>query len=193
MRRRAACATFGVLTAVSLFFDAMKKKDQLSYVQRVAAAAAKEVGCQVVDVAFEKEPTGVYLRVYIDTDQGVSLDECERFHRLIQPKVENVPYDFLEVSSPGVDRPIRNKQDAQRAQGQEVEIKLYRSRDGCKVFVGRLDRMTDTEYVLQTPQGEMIFTMKEVAVARRTVDMTEAIQMEVMDIAQTQGTTEETE
>ena len=94
MRRRAACATFGVPTAVSLFFDAMKKKDQLSYVQRVAAAAAKEVGCQVVDVAFEKEPTGVYLRVYIDTDQGVSLDACERFHRLIQPKVENVPFDF---------------------------------------------------------------------------------------------------
>jgi ribosome maturation factor RimP len=74
-----------------------------------------------------------------------------------------------------------------------VEIKLYRPRDGRKVFVGQLDRMTDTEYVLQTPQGEMTFTMKEVAVARRTVDMTEAIQMEVMDIAQAQGTTEETE
>lgn len=156
----------------------MKKKDELAWVSRAAAEAAKEIPCQVIDAAFEKEPTGLYLRVYIDTDAGVTLDECERFHRLIQPRLEEVDYDFLEVSSPGIDRPIRTPQDAQRAKGQEVEIRLYRPRDGRKVYIGLLEGLTAQGYVITTPEGCMTFPVKEVAVARRTVDLSEAIRQE---------------
>ncbi|NLB37766.1 MAG: ribosome maturation factor RimP [Clostridiales bacterium] len=170
----------------------MKKKDGAGYVQDVANAAAREIPCRVVEVAFEKEPTGLYLRVYIDTDNGVTLNECERFHRLIQPKLENVTYDFLEVSSPGIDRPIRSLEEAQRALGQEVELRLYRPRDRQKVFVGRLQAFDGQTYTLTTPQGDMTFDHKEVAVARRTVDMSEAIELEGSDrIAPDPGTTQE--
>lgn len=169
-----------------------KKKDELAYVQEAAQAAAAEVSCRVMEVAFEKEPTGLYLRVYIDTDKGVTLNECERVHRLIQPKLEDVNYDFLEVSSPGIDRPIRNAQDAQRVLGQEVELRLYRPRDRRKVFTGILAAFDGQTYTITTPQGEMTFPNKEVAVARRTVDLSEAIQLEGSDrTAPSQGTKQE--
>ncbi len=168
-----------------------KKKDGLSYVEGVANKAAAEIPCRVVDVAFEKEPTGLYLRVYIDTDKGITLNECERFHRLIQPRLEDVNYDFLEVSSPGIDRPIRNAQDAERVLGEEIEIKLYKPLNKRKVFTGRLTAFDGQIYTITTPEGDMAFAAKDVALARRTVDLSEAMELESTDQAQPEGTTQE--
>ncbi len=168
---------------VSLFYcNNMKKNAALNRVNKVCLAAAKDTGCELVDVAFEKEQTGLYLRVYIDTEQGVCLDDCERYHRLIQPQLEDVNYDFLEVSSPGVDRPIRSAYDVRKALGQEVEIKLYKPLNGMKIYLGTFEGLDSAGYHLRHRGMNMVFPARDVAVARRVVDLSEAIAMEAEEL-----------
>ena len=68
----------------------------------------------------------------------MDLDNCEKYHRAIQPLVEDYDYDFLEVSSPGIDRPLKRDRDFERALGSEVEVHLFRAMDGVKEFSGVL-------------------------------------------------------
>lgn len=85
-----------------------------------AQRLADKLGFELVDVTLDKESTGNYLRVYIDKPEGISLDDCEVYHRALQPLVEDYDYDFMEVSSPGVDRPLKKDRDFERALGSEV-------------------------------------------------------------------------
>ena len=82
----------------------MAKAELTTVVEPRCQRLADEQGLELVDVSLDKEPTGKYLRIYIDKPEGISLDDCERYHRAIQPQLESYDYDFLEVSSPGVDR-----------------------------------------------------------------------------------------
>ena len=66
---------------------------------RIAQKLADELQLELVDVELVKEPTGRFLRFFVDTDEGVSVDELENFHRRIMPLVERVDYDYMEVSS----------------------------------------------------------------------------------------------
>ena len=105
---------------------------------QIAQKIADELQVELVDVELVKEPTGHFLRFYIDRPDGVALDELEAFHRRIQPLVENVAFDYMEVSSPGADRPLKTERDFERAQGLAVELKTYRPVDGAKQFTGDL-------------------------------------------------------
>ena len=71
------------------------------------AKIAEGMGFELVDVAVEKEPTGRYLRFYIDKPEGISLDDCETYHKAVRSIADSVDYDFMEVSSPGIDRPLK--------------------------------------------------------------------------------------
>ena len=99
-----------------------------------AARAAAEMGYEFVDIEVVKEPMGKFLRVYIDREEGISLDDLEKYHRAILPQMEDVDYDYMEVSSPGADRPLKKQKDFDRAAGLTVEVKLYRPMDGVKYF-----------------------------------------------------------
>lgn len=76
---------------------------------RLAQKLADELQLELVDVELVKEPTGRFLRFYVDTGEGVSVDELENFHRRLLPLVERVDYDYMEVSSPGADRPLKTE------------------------------------------------------------------------------------
>ena len=82
---------------------------------------AERMGYELVDVALEKEPTGKYLRFYIDKEAGVTLDDCEAFHKAVRQLADAVDYDFMEVSSPGIDRPLKKDRDFERSLGSEIE------------------------------------------------------------------------
>lgn len=129
------------------------------------------MGYELVDAGMEKEGAGQYLRFYLDSGQGISLDDCEAFHKRIQPLMEEIDYDYLEVSSPGIDRPIRTPGYAARAVGQPVEIKLYRPVNGRKVYEGIFLGMDDREYALEVQGERMAFPHKDVALARRVIDV----------------------
>ncbi len=148
----------------------MKSKN-IDAIFKKANDLAQKQGYELVDVAFEKEAPGLYLRAYIDKEGGIGLDDCERFHMAFQTLVEHVDYDFLEVCSPGIDRPIKNLRDAQRAFGHPVEIKLYKKREGQKVFHGTLTGFDQQGYHLTIGDKEEIFSLKETAMCRRTIDL----------------------
>lgn len=148
-----------------------KKIRPIEWASGVSEKLANELGFEHLETAFEKEPAGVYLRVYLDKPEGITLNDCERFHRALQPMVEEIEYDFLEVCSAGLDRPIKNAKDAQKAMGQEVEVKLFKPKDGKKEFTGLLTGCEDDKLTLKTAQGDIEFTFKEIALARRTIDL----------------------
>ena len=83
------------------------KTESLTGLEAKASAIAEQMGYELVDVCMDKEPTGKYLRFYIDKEEGVSLDDCEAFHKAVRNPADSVDYDFMEVSSPGIDRPLK--------------------------------------------------------------------------------------
>ena len=103
---------------------------------------ANEMQIEIVEVEFKqgREPA---LTVYIDIEGGVDLNTCEKFHRAIDPVLDEVDPTFgapytLNVSSPGLDRPLKTARDFDKCMGQKVEIKLYAPMKGKKLFEATL-------------------------------------------------------
>lgn len=149
----------------------MPKAELTTVVTPRCQALADRLGFELVDVSLDKEGAGKYLRIYIDKPEGISLDDCERYHRAIQPQLESYDYDFLEVSSPGVDRPLKKDRDFERALGSEVEVRLFKAMDGQKVITGILAGLAEGDIVLDTPAGERRIPRKAAALVKPVVDM----------------------
>ena len=142
---------------------------------KIAQRIADELGFELIDVELVKEPTGHFLRFYIDRPDGITVDELESFHRKIHPLVEQVEYDYMEVSSPGADRPLKTERDFERAEGLAVELKTYRPVNGAKLFTGDLVGLRDGRIVIKTGEdSELSFEKKEVAIVRPIIDFDEA-------------------
>lgn len=149
----------------------MAKAELTQVVEPKCQRLADELGFELVDVSLDKESSGKYLRIYIDKPEGIWLDDCERYHRAIQPQLESYDYDFLEVSSPGVDRPLKKDRDFERALGSEVEAKLFKALDGQKLITGVLTDFTAQELVLSVGDAEVRLPRKACAIVRPVVDM----------------------
>ena len=102
-----------------------------------------ELGYEIVDVIYEKKPTGMNLTVTIDSKAGITLDDCEKVHHLIDPILDEVdPTNgasyILNVSSPGLDRPIKTDADLARNIDEVVECNVFVKVEKLKTLVGRL-------------------------------------------------------
>ena len=151
-----------------------KKAMSVREAEKIAQQIADEQNVELVDVELVKEPTGHFLRFYIEKSDGISLNELETYHRRIQPLVENVEYDFMEVSSPGADRPLKTERDFERAEGMEVELKTYRPVNGAKQFLGDLIGLKDGVISIITESGETLsFEKKDVAIVRPVIEFSE--------------------
>ena len=146
-------------------------KAEVAAIEARCAKIAADMGYELVDAAVEKEPTGKYLRFYIDRPEGISLDDCEAYHKAVRQLADSVDYDFMEVSSPGLDRPLKKDRDFERALGTEVEINLFKAIDGVKVITGTLAGLEDGDIVLDTPEGEKRVARKAAALVKPIVDM----------------------
>ena len=125
---------------------------------------------ELVDVEYVKEGGTWYLRAYIDKEGGVSIEDCEAVSRPLSDKLDEADpiegsYTF-EVSSAGADRVLKKPEHFARFQGSEVEVRLYRARDGRKDFVGLLQSWQDGDVVLEVGGQPMSFEKKEVAQVR---------------------------
>lgn len=151
-----------------------KKAMSVHEAEKIAQQIALEQDVELVDVELVKEPAGHFLRFYIEKPDGISLNELESFHRRIQPLVEDVAYDYMEVSSPGADRPLKSARDFERAQGMLVELKTYRPVNGAKQFRGELVGLKDDVIEITTDGGEPLsFAKKDVAIVRPLIEFTE--------------------
>ena len=150
----------------------MPKAELTTFVTPRCQALAQRMGLELVDVCLDRESAGKYLRIYLDKPEGRSLDDCESYHRAIQPQLEQYDYDFLEVSSPGVDRPLKTPRDYERHLGEEVEVKLFKAVNGQKLFTGILAGLDEEKQILlDTPAGRLTFPQKAAATVRPVIDM----------------------
>ena len=139
--------------------------------EEISRALAQELGYELLETAFDKESAGMYLRIYLDKEGGISLSDCETFHRAVQPKLEQVDYDFLEVSSPGIDRPIKTEADVRKALDAQVEIRLFKPFEGIREHTGTLVGYEDKAFVVMTAAGEKRFPAKETALVKPVIDL----------------------
>ena len=139
-------------------------------VAALAAPIVEEAGCSLWDVEYVKEAGTWFLRVYIDKEGGVSIDDCEAVSRPLSDKLDEADpiegsYTF-EVSSAGADRVLKKPEHFARFQGQEVEVKIYRPREGRKEFVGLLQSWEDGDVTLDMGGTPARFEKKEIALVR---------------------------
>ena len=147
------------------------KTESLAGLEAKARALAEQMGYELVDVCMDKEPTGKYLRFYIDKEEGVSLDDCEAFHKAVRTPADSVDFDFMEVSSPGIDRPLKKDRDFERNLGCEIEVKLFKPIDGTKVITGVLAGLEEGNIVIDTGEGRMLVPRKAAALVKPVDDM----------------------
>ena len=124
---------------------------------------------EIVDIEYVKEAGEYYLRVYLDKEGGISLSDCEVVSRelseILDKKDPIKDNYFLEVSSPGLDRPLKKDKDFERYKGRDVEIKLYKPMNGSKQFEGELVGLTEDNNI----KVIVDFTRKEVALIRLAI------------------------
>ena len=162
-------------------------------IEAKCARIAEEMGFELVDAGIEKEPTGRYLRFYIDKPDGISLDDCEAYHKAVRSLADTVDYDFMEVSSPGIDRPLKKDRDFERNLGSEIEIKLFKPLDGTKLLTGILAGLEDGEILLETPAGIRRIPRKAAALVKPVVDMEGIEEVDLSGDGQTDEDQENTE
>lgn len=150
------------------------KKNIASEIEQLVLPITDANGLELVDVEYVKEGGEFFLRVYIDKEGGVSLNECELVTRALNPILdEKDPIKdnyYLEVSSPGLDRPLKKDKDFVKYQGRDVEIKLYKPMNGSKLHEGELVGLTEEKNIKVIIDNEEVeFNKKDVALIRLAI------------------------
>ena len=128
----------------------------------------EEQGVRLWDVTFVKEGASYYLRVFIDSDEGISIDDCTNVSHAIDPIIDEAdPIDvsyYLEVCSPGIERELTRDEHFERMIGSPIKVKLFKAMDGVKDFSGNLVSYNG-EVVLETETATLTFKRSEIAKA----------------------------
>lgn len=136
----------------------------------LARPVVEEEGCSLWDVEYVREAGTWYLRIYIDKEGGVSIDDCERISRRLDPildEADPIPDSYVfEVGSAGADRELKRPSDFEQFMGEEIEVKLYKPLDGSKSFVGKLSSYADGELTIDFRGKELRFAPSQVAQVR---------------------------
>ena len=134
---------------------------------------------ELVDAEFVKEGKSWYLRIYIDKPGGINIEECALVSDLLGEKLDDCDPDpipqayFLEVSSPGAERPLKKERDYERALNSYIHVSLYQPLEGNKVYEGTMvdlkpDELT-LEYMDKTRQKTIVIPRKQIAQARLAI------------------------
>ena len=146
-------------------------------VKKIAEPLAESLGYVLWDVEYEKQGADMYLRITIDSEEGITIDDCERMHRAIDPLLDEAdPIEdayHLEVSSPGIERELKNDAHIAACTGWDVEVRLYAPLDGAKSYTGTLVGLDGDGNIAVAcaPGGEVrTFARASVAALRTTYD-----------------------
>lgn len=132
-----------------------------------------ENGYELVDVEYVKEGSNWFLRIYVDKEGGIDIEDCSRISEYASVKLDaNDPFStayFLEVSSPGAERPLKKPEDVRKAVGKNVFITTYEAIDGTKEFEGKLLSFDGVQLVVQTSKTQSAIPYAKVASARLAI------------------------
>lgn len=131
-------------------------------------------GFELVDVEYVKEAGNWYLRAYIDKPGGIAVDDCEVISRALSDKLDEEDFIddsyILEVSSPGLLRPLKKDKDFARSIGKEIEVRTFRAIDKQKEFTGVLKEFDKDSFTIVIEENEMTFQRAETALVRLVFD-----------------------
>ncbi|MFR1518773.1 MAG: ribosome maturation factor RimP [Clostridia bacterium] len=130
-------------------------------------------GIELIEVEYVKEGADWYLRLYIDKQGGVTLDDCQLVSEALNDRLDEADpikgkYIF-EVSSPGIDRPLKTDGDFERYRGEDVEVHLYAPVENSKIFTGKLIGRENGEVIIAENAAERHFPVKDVSLVKRTI------------------------
>ena len=150
---------------------AMSTDKVLTAIEQYAEPLLRDMGLELVEAQFRREGHGWVVRLFIDSEPGISLDDCAAVSRAIGTwlDVEDViEHAFhLEVSSPGLERPLKKIEDFQRFVGRKARVKLKEDRQGQLVFTGTLEQVAGEQVSMLTDDGKQVaFLFEEIARAR---------------------------
>lgn len=144
-------------------------------VSALARPVVEEEGCKLWDVEYVREAGSWYLRVYIDKDGGVGIDDCERISRRLDPMLDEadpIPDSYIfEVGSAGAERELKRPSDFEQFMGSEVELRLYKPLDGKKAFVGKLSAYNEGNIEITVGDKSMSFSKADVAMVKLHVSI----------------------
>ncbi|HIX51954.1 MAG TPA: ribosome maturation factor RimP [Candidatus Lachnoclostridium stercoripullorum] len=151
-----------------------RKEDYVARVERFLIPIMEEHQFELVDVEWVKEAGTWYLRAYVDKEGGISVDDCEIVSRRLSDWLDKEDFItesyILEVSSPGLGRPLKKEKDFARSLGKDVDVKLYRARDKRKDFTGVLKAYDEQTVTIEEEGEELVFERGEIALIRLAFD-----------------------
>ena len=152
-----------------------RREEYESRTERFLLPLLAEHNFELVDVEYVKEGGNWYLRAYIDKVGGITVDDCEVISRTLSDWLDREDFIAdsytLEVSSPGLGRPLKKDKDFERSLGEAVELRLYKPRDKQKEFAGILKGYDRETVTVETEDGrEEVFARQELALIRLAFD-----------------------
>ncbi|MBQ9949790.1 MAG: ribosome maturation factor RimP [Clostridia bacterium] len=145
-------------------------------VRSLTEGKVNELGYRLYDVEFAKEPEGYVLTLYIEAESPITLDDCEKVSRAVEPILDEkdpiVQAYYLSVSSVGLDRPLKTDEDYRRNTGGKIDIKLYAPINKKKSFTGILESYDEESFTVKLDgTGEsMTFAKKSAASVKPHID-----------------------
>ena len=152
-----------------------KKENYESRVEKYLLPLMDEHHFELVDVEYVREAGTWYLRAYIDKEGGIAVDDCEVISRKLGEWLDKEDFIdesyILEVSSPGLGRPLKKEKDFIRSMGKDVDVRLYRQIDKQKEFTGALSAYDENTVTLTMEDGSlMVFEKPDIALIRLVLD-----------------------
>lgn len=143
-------------------------------VEKLAAPVAEAHGCTLWDVEYVKEGADRFLRVYIDKEGGVSINDCEAVSVELDPILDEqdpIPESYIfEVSSAGAERQLKKPRDFERCMGRDVTVRLFAAKDGRKDFAGVLTGYTDGRVEISSGGQTLTFEKNEYSVVKLRIE-----------------------
>ena len=151
-----------------------KREDYEHRAEALLQPIVEQFGFELVDVEYVKEGGTWYLRGYVDKPGGITINDCEAVSRQFSDRMDEedfIPDSYvMEISSPGLDRPLKKPKDFERSIGKEVEIRTYRPVDHCKEFVGTLISYDDDTVTVETEGQNRVIERKDIALVRLYIE-----------------------
>lgn len=144
-------------------------------VTELAKPVVEEEGCSLWNVEYVREAGSWFLRIFIDKDGVVGIDDCERISRRLDPildEADPIPDSYVfEVGSAGAERELKRPGDFEQFMGSEVEVRLYQPVNGCKVYVGALSGYDNGRVTVIVGKNEIGFDKSQIALVKLHVSI----------------------
>lgn len=134
----------------------------------------EKLGYELYDIEYIKEEKDNYLKIYIESKKGISLEDCEKVSKSIEEKIEKIEelkeQYFLEVSSTGLEKNIRKEKHFKSNIGKNIKINLIKKQEGLKTYNGTLENFDEKQVIINTEKGKITINKSNIKYIKTIYD-----------------------